>query len=108
MGRPMAERLLAADFPVTAWNRTAAKAEPLRAQGATIAGSPAEAAAGADIICIIMENAASVEAVLFRPDVLAVLKPGSIVADMTSLHPAAARENAARLAKQGVAYLDAP
>jgi 2-hydroxy-3-oxopropionate reductase len=108
MGRPMAERLLAGGFPVTAWNRTTAKAEPLRAQGAMIAASPAEAAAGADLVCIIMENAASVEAVLFRADMLAVLKPGSIVADMTSLHPAAARENAARLAKQGVAYLDAP
>src|SRR2546426_317247 len=41
MGRPMAARLLAAGFPVTLWNRTRAKAEPLLAAGARWATTPA-------------------------------------------------------------------
>lgn len=35
MGAAMARRLLAAGFPLTVWNRTAEKAEPLVAEGAT-------------------------------------------------------------------------
>lgn len=108
MGRPMAERLLAAGFAVTVWNRTAAKAEPLREHGAVLAATPTEAVAGADIVCIIMENAASIETVLFHPELLACLAPGTVVVDMTSLHPASARSNAERLDKIGVKYLDAP
>ena len=45
MGGPMAANLLAAGYELTAWNRTAAKTEPLAAAGARVAGSPAEVAA---------------------------------------------------------------
>ena len=45
MGAPMTRRLLAAGFPVTVWNRDPAKAEPLAAEGATVAIRPAEPAA---------------------------------------------------------------
>jgi len=104
----MAERLLAAGFGVSAWNRTSAKAAPLAELGATVAPTPAEAVTGAEIVCIIMENAASVEAVLFQPNVVKALAPGAVIVDLTSLHPDAARANAARLAALGHHYLDAP
>ena len=38
MGAAMAARLIDADEPVTVWNRTRAKTEPLAAKGATVAG----------------------------------------------------------------------
>ena len=38
MGSPMARRLLAAGYPVTVWNRTASRAEPLQAEGASRGG----------------------------------------------------------------------
>ena len=104
----MAERLLAAGFSVLPWNRTAAKAAPLAEKGATVAATPAEAVTGAEIVCIIMENAAAVDAILFHPDLLKALEPGAVVVDLTSLHPDAARANAARLAALGIHYLDAP
>ena len=44
MGSGMAVNLLKAGFPLTVYNRTREKAEPLAAQGATIADTPAEAA----------------------------------------------------------------
>ena len=43
MGNRMAKRLLAAGYPLTVWNRTASRAEPLQAEGADVAASPAEA-----------------------------------------------------------------
>ncbi len=44
MGYQLAERLLAGGCDVAVWNRTSAKAEPLRDSGATIVSSPAELA----------------------------------------------------------------
>jgi 3-hydroxyisobutyrate dehydrogenase len=50
MGNGMTGRLLDAGFPLTVWNRNPARAEPLRARGATIARTPRHAAAGADVV----------------------------------------------------------
>lgn len=108
MGRPMAERLLAAGFDLSAWNRTTAKAEPLGERGATIAASPAQAIRGAGIVCMILENTGAVEQVLFHPETLAAFSPGQVVVDLSSLHPDAAVRNAGRLTHLGVSYLDAP
>src|SRR3989442_12760659 len=47
MGTPMATRLVRAGHELTVWNRTPDRAKPLAAAGAIVAGSPAEAGAGA-------------------------------------------------------------
>src|SRR4051812_45493516 len=60
MGTGMAGRLLAAGFPLTVWNRNAAKAQPLAAKGATVAKTPREAVAGAAVIVsMVADDAAS-------------------------------------------------
>lgn len=64
MGAGMARSLLRAGHAVTVWNRTAAKAEPLAADGATVAGSPAEAVAGAEVVVLMLFDTAAVLAVL--------------------------------------------
>src|ERR1700726_3814526 len=61
MGSPMARNLLRADMGVRAWDRTRAKAEALADQGAVVADTPAEAAAGASMILTML---ADTEAVL--------------------------------------------
>jgi 2-hydroxy-3-oxopropionate reductase len=109
MGAPMAANLLKTGFAVTAWNRTPAKAEPLKGQGATVAPSAAAAAKDADIVITMLTNGPAVEDVLFgAPQVAAALRQGALVIDMSSIPPATARDHAARLAKLGIAYLDAP
>ncbi|MFD0788504.1 NAD(P)-binding domain-containing protein, partial [Micromonospora azadirachtae] len=45
MGTAIAHRLLASGHPLTVWNRTAARTEPLRRFGAAVADSPADAVA---------------------------------------------------------------
>ncbi|MFD1332071.1 NAD(P)-dependent oxidoreductase, partial [Methylopila musalis] len=109
MGAPMARRLLAAGFAVTAWNRTRAKADALVPDGAVVADSPREAARDADVILTMLENGDAVGEVLFGPDGAAEgLAPGAVVLDMSSIPPSTAREHAAALSRLGVAHVDAP
>src|SRR3712207_3346280 len=51
MGKPMARNLLRKGFPLTVYNRTRAKTDDLAAEGATVAESIAELAAGVDVVC---------------------------------------------------------
>ncbi|MBC7700083.1 NAD(P)-dependent oxidoreductase, partial [Aquabacterium sp.] len=111
MGAPMARRLLAAGFSVTAWNRTRAKAQALESAGALVAESPAQAVAQADIVITMLEHGKVVEEVLFglaADSAVAGLKPGALVIDMSSILPEQAREHARCLALVGAASLDAP
>ena len=109
MGQGMAANLLKAGYPVTVWNRTAARCEPLVAQGATQAGSPAEAVAGADVVMYCVSDDAAVEALVFgKEGVLAGVKAGQIVIDLTTIHPDTTRKEAAAYAEKGVKFLDAP
>ncbi|WP_119153462.1 NAD(P)-dependent oxidoreductase [Caldimonas tepidiphila] len=109
MGAPIARRLCDAGHRVSVWNRTREKAEPLAACGARVAASAAEAAASAELVVLLLENGAAVDAVLFgEAQAAAAMRPGTLVADMSSIKPAEAREHAARLAARGIAHLDAP
>ncbi|RTE67776.1 NAD(P)-dependent oxidoreductase [Amphritea opalescens] len=107
MGRPMACHLLIAGFNLTLWNRTRRKADALTSLGATVADSPAEAIADADIIITMLENGPVVDQVLFGTP-QPCFKRGSTVIDMSSIPPELARQHAERLQQMGVNYLDAP
>lgn len=108
MGGPMAANLLKAGFPVTAWNRTLAKAEALGPAGATVAASAAAAAEGADTVITMLEGGPVVETVLFEGGVASALVRSALVIDMSSAEPQRARAHAERLAALGIGYLDAP
>ena len=68
MGAPMARRVLDAGYDLTVWNRTPGRVQPLLAAGATGARTPAEAAAGADIVLTMLATPRAVEEVIFGPD----------------------------------------
>ncbi|MFD3893543.1 NAD(P)-dependent oxidoreductase [Streptomyces cellulosae] len=54
MGAAMARNLLKAGHTVRVWNRTRAKADPLAADGARVAGTPAEAVESADVVLTML------------------------------------------------------
>ncbi|MFJ3442314.1 NAD(P)-dependent oxidoreductase [Streptomyces sp. NPDC086081] len=56
MGAAMARNIARAGHTVRAWNRTRAKAEPLAAEGVHIAGTPAEAVRGADVVLTMLHD----------------------------------------------------
>lgn len=107
MGAPMTENLLAAGYPMSLWNRTHAKCKPFAGR-ASIADSPAEAVAGADVIITMLESGDVVEDVLVAQGALAGLGEGSLLIDMSSVQPSLARRHGERAAQQGAGYLDAP
>ena len=109
IGTPMA-RHVAAHHALTVWNRTAAKAESFAAAfGATLAASPAAAARGAPVVITCLPTSREVESLLDGPDgLLAGMADGTLLIDCTSGDPASSRRIAARLAKRGIAFLDAP
>jgi 3-hydroxyisobutyrate dehydrogenase len=109
MGQGMARNLLRAGFRLTVWNRTAAKAQALAAEGAQAAISPAQAAAAAEIIVICVSDTPDVEGVLFAPGGVAEgARAGSLVIDCSTISPTATRQMAAKLAATGIHHLDAP
>ncbi|MFH9400908.1 NAD(P)-dependent oxidoreductase [Streptomyces sp. NPDC017638] len=56
MGAAMVRNLVRAGHTVRVWNRTRAKAEPLAADGARVAGTPAEAVEGADVVLTMLHD----------------------------------------------------
>jgi 3-hydroxyisobutyrate dehydrogenase-like beta-hydroxyacid dehydrogenase len=109
MGGLIVERLLAAGRPVTGWNRTAARGEPLVAKGMSWANSPREVAERSDVAFSMLTDAGAVEAVTAGPDgLIEGLRPGAIYADMSTISPDASRAVAERVSSAGATMLDAP
>ncbi|MFC7926885.1 NAD(P)-dependent oxidoreductase [Microbacterium laevaniformans] len=111
MGEPIARRLLRDLDSLTVWNRTAAKADRLVAEGARLAATPADAAA--PITLTVLTDLDDVEALLDGPDGLlvgwaraAISSPILVVHGTVS--PLALRGLHARLADVGVSVIDAP
>ncbi len=110
IGAPMARRL-PGRYDLAVWNRTASRAVAFASQhhGATHARTPAEAAAGRDIVITCLPTSIEVEALLDgRDGLLAGLERGALVIDCTSGDPEGSRRIAARLADAEVAFIDAP
>lgn len=109
MGLPMAKHVLQAGYPLRVYNRTAAKAAPLAAAGATVCDTPAGAAAGADFVITMVSDTPDVVQVMQGTDgIFAGARPGAVVIDMSTISPAATRELAAAAEAAGLAWMDAP
>jgi 3-hydroxyisobutyrate dehydrogenase len=108
MGTPMATRLISAGHDVTVWNRTAGRTEQLTDAGASVARTPADAAAGVDFAITMLATPEALDDVLFGTDGLArALVPGQTLIDMSTVGPDAFRSAAAQL-PSGVTAIDAP
>jgi 3-hydroxyisobutyrate dehydrogenase len=109
MGQPMALNLAKHGFPLVVHDIDAAKVEPLRARGATVAASPEAVADAVDRTISMVETTAQAEAVIAgERGIIRAAKPGHIVISMSTIDPLVARRLADALAARGVAMLDAP
>jgi 3-hydroxyisobutyrate dehydrogenase len=109
MGQGMAHNILKAGFPLTVWNRTASKMEPLVEAGAQAASDPADVAAKSDVIVICVSDTPDVEAVILgERGVLEGVEAGRVVIDCSTISPIVTRQLSETLAEKGVAMLDAP
>jgi 3-hydroxyisobutyrate dehydrogenase len=110
IGAPMAQHLAAPPFILAVWNRTRTKADDFAAaNSASVAATPAEAVAGADVVITCLPSSREVGETLEGPaGVLAGIATNAILVDCTSGDPAASREFASTLQSRGVAFMDAP
>lgn len=108
MGAPMAKRLLDAGFKLSVWNRSAGKALALKAFGATVAHTPAQAVSQASVVITMLQDGDAVGDVLFKQGAAQAMQAGSTVLDMSSIAPAQAQTHAGQLRALNIRHLDAP
>jgi 3-hydroxyisobutyrate dehydrogenase-like beta-hydroxyacid dehydrogenase len=109
MGGAIVRRLMDAGHQVTGWNRTEDKAAPLREAGMRWAASPRELASGSDVMISILTDASALEHVVTGPSgVLEGLRPGALLADMSTISPDSSWAIAAKVGAAGGTMLDTP
>ncbi len=108
-GGPMARRIVEAGYPTTLWARRPDTLEPFADTAAKVAASPAELAAASDLVCLCVVGDADIEEITGgEHGVLAGLKPGSVIAVHSTVHPDTCKELAKKAGAQGVSVVDAP
>jgi 3-hydroxyisobutyrate dehydrogenase len=108
MGGALARRLMR-QHRVRAYDLRPAVVQEFAAAGALPAQDLRSLADSCDLVMTCLPTSSQVRDVLFGPDALAThLKPGSIVADMTTGDPTATRAMAAELKQRNIHLIDAP
>jgi 3-hydroxyisobutyrate dehydrogenase/2-hydroxy-3-oxopropionate reductase len=110
MGYPMARNLLRAGHEVALWSHSAAKARELAAaEKGRFCSTPKEVAENADVVFLIVgDTAMSREAILGKDGIIEGARPGTVVADASTIAPTISRQIGQALAAKGVDFLDAP
>lgn len=109
IGAPMARRLLDRPDELVVLDVAAAATAPFAAEGATVAATPAELAARARVISIVVRDEAQVADVLDGPDgLLAAATAGTVVAVHSTISAEGAVALAERASAAGVDLVDAP
>lgn len=110
MGHPMARNLLRAGHRVALWSNTASKAKQLAEEEKGVAcDSPKQVAEEAEIIFLCVGDTKMSEDVLLGPEgVIHGARPGTIVADASTISPSASRAIGKQLGAKGIHFLDAP
>lgn len=109
MGKPMALHLLKAGYPLTVVERASAGTRELIAAGAQVRPTPAAVAEASDVVITMLPDSPQVDEVILGPDgVLAGIRPGGLVIDMSTILPSVARRVAEAARARGADALDAP
>ncbi len=109
MGLGMARAALRAGLDVAGCDLREAARAAFAAEGGRACATPAEAAAGADSLAVVVVNAAQTDAVLFGPEgAVGALPEGAVVLGCATVPAAFARDLGVRLAERGLRFLDAP
>lgn len=105
IGAVMAPRILAAGHDLTVWNRSAGKADALKASGAAVAATPSDLTRAEVVISTLSDDGAvnALYSELMKGNVA-----GKLFIDMSTIRPATSKAIAAALAAKGASFIDAP
>ncbi len=110
MGYPMARNLLRAGHEVALWSNTADKARKLASEEKGIfCDTPRQVAEHADFVFLCVGTTEmTTEVILGTDGIIAGARPGTVVADASTVSPSASRKIGEALKAKGVDFLDAP
>jgi 3-hydroxyisobutyrate dehydrogenase-like beta-hydroxyacid dehydrogenase len=109
MGSRMARQFLDKGWPLTVWNRTPEKCDPLAAAGARVAGTPRALAEATDVVVTCVSDPNAVGRIVFAEDgVRAAARPGFRYLETSTISPGLARRVAEVLRARGADMLEAP
>jgi len=109
MGSGMARNLLRAGHQVTVHNRTRSKAEPLAAEGARVADSPADAVGDVEVVVTMLADDHAVEQAVFGEAGLAsALKAEAVHISSSTISTGLARRLASEHARRGQQFVSTP
>ncbi|MFB3816046.1 MAG: NAD(P)-dependent oxidoreductase [Candidatus Methylomirabilales bacterium] len=109
MGGPMARNLVQAGYQVSGFDTDPPRLERFVAAGGKRAASAAEAARTAEIVLLSLPTGDIVrQAVLGADGLLAVMRSGTLIADLSTTEAKVAQECAAAAAARRITFLDAP
>jgi len=109
MGKGMALNLVKAGYPLTVHDIRPEPVQELVKAGARAAGNPRQVAENSEVVITMVTSSPHVEKIMFGPDgVIAGLKKGNTIIDMSTIDPIVTRKVAAAAAEKGIDMLDAP
>jgi len=108
MGSAMAERLLQAQYDVTVYNRTAARAQALVSQGARHASQIADACRGDAVFTMLADDGALESVVFDEGGILSSLPKGTVHISSSTISAALAERLAVEHQKRGQHFVSAP
>ncbi len=108
MGAPMAERLIDGGYDVTIYDPNPAATAPLVKRGASVARSPRDAAAAADIAFACLPSPEVSRSVALGPDGIAGCNNLAVYVEMSTIGSKIVKQIAEGLSKNGIIVLDAP
>ena len=109
MGKPMSKNLLKAGHSVVCFDLNKAAVDEVAAAGGKAVSSIADVAKACSLIITMLPNSPHVQSVCLGEGGIADnAKPGTLVVDMSSIAPLAARGICEGLQKKGIRMLDAP
>lgn len=109
MGAAMAKNVAKAGYPVTVYNRNAAKTAALQAAGAAVAPSPRVLTERNEVVIAMVTGPEALNNLLWGPDGAAsALNAYKVFINMSTVTPAFTRELNDKLAPTGAKFIDAP
>lgn len=109
MGQAMAANILKAGYPLTLFNRTISRCEPLREAGARVAGKASLIADASDVIILMLTGEEAIDTILAGDEgLLAGDCAGKTLINMSTVSPAYSHSLAERLSAHQISVIDAP
>jgi 3-hydroxyisobutyrate dehydrogenase-like beta-hydroxyacid dehydrogenase len=109
MGFAMANNIRKTGLGLTVWNRSPERGQAFAAKGVAVAKTPRQCAEGRDLVVTCVTDERALDAILDGPNgILAGLRAGDVLVDMSTIGTRAARAVGARVAKKGARFVAAP